>query len=202
MKNLDNASVMRTSTTFGRLLGLRTRRLLLAASLGLLTLGTTGCKKHFKVSNPPEGFVEVNRSSYLARYKALDNVGMNVRAFDNHEGGTMAYWSGDLLKKLAERGYTKTGESTVKSANGVSGQQYDFDYTPPGGPIAESDGPEPAAEAEGDAAQGVPDAPKFYTVVLFVTKKNIVVVELAGDSSLAGDYRQRVGAIAKELRVK
>jgi hypothetical protein len=180
------------------------RNLGLALGLGVLALGSAGCNKHFKVSNPPEGFVEVNRSSYLARYKALDNVGMNVRAFDNHEGGTMAYWSGDLLKKLAERGYTKTGEGTLKSANGVTGQRYDFDYAPPGGPIAESEAPD---DASGDATssestEGLASAPKFYTVVLFVTKKNIVVVELAGDSSLAGDYRQRVGDVAKELRVK
>ena len=129
-----------------------------------------------------DGFVEVNKSDYLTRYKALDNVGMNVRNFDNHEGGTMTYWSGDLLKKLADREYVHVQSADVATGNGVKGQRHDFDYTPRG--------------------EGPHIKPKFYTALLFVTKKNIVVVELAGDAELADEYRKRIPEITAAIKVR
>jgi hypothetical protein len=168
-----------------------TRTFLGAVAAASISTVAAGCGQQFKVSDPPDGFVEVNNYGSLARYKALDNVGLNVRAFDNYEGGTIEYWSGDLLKKLAERGYTKTGEDTINSGNGVKGNRYDFSYVPLGG--------KKKVEGEDD-----PDAmpEKFYTACLFVTKDNIVVIELAGNMSLAAEYRGRLDAIAANVKVR
>ncbi len=166
---------------------MRTHKLPFFFATGALCLGllsASACTP-FKVKNPPDGFVEVSSSDYLNRYKALDNVGMNIRAFDNFEGGTMEYWAGDLLKKLGEREYTKTAEAKLSSRNGVEGMRYDFDYTPPG-----------------SAEEGGEKQPKFYSVGLFVTKEYIVVVELAGDAGLAEAYRKRMATIAGELAVR
>lgn len=156
----------------------------IASALAPLAVATLAACTPFKVKAPPDGFVEVNDSDYLHRYKALDNVGMNIRAFDNHKGGTIEYWAGDLLNKLGEREYTKTGESKIVSGNGVQGTRYDFDYTPPG------------REDEAEMRK------KFYTAALFVTKKHIVVIELAGDHGLADAYRKRIENIASELKVR
>jgi hypothetical protein len=146
---------------------------------------SSGCAKPFKVSEVPDGFVEVNAYDWNARYKALDNVGMRVHAFENHKGGTLAYWSKDMTNKLAQRGYTKTGEAQTKSANGIQGQVLHFDYTPPG-----------QKDAEGEPRL------KFYSTVLFVTEKHRVVLEFAGDSEYAGEYRNRIDAVAQTLKVR
>ena len=151
-----------------------------------------GCSS-FKVADPPPGFVEVSSYGDLARYKALDNVGLNVRAFDNHEGGTIEYWSGDLKKKLTDRGYELTAESAVISRNGRNGRRYDFDYVP----LGKKDDAEARAQAEANGEE----FDKFYTVCIFVTKEQIVVMELAGDQTLAPAYRSRVDTILGEITV-
>lgn len=158
---------------------------------GALTLGVatlllaSACAAPFKVSEVPEGFVEVSQSDWSARYKALDNVGMKVHAFDNHKGGTLDYWGADVVNKLANRGYTKTGEGKTSSGNGVEGRVLHFDYTPPG-----------QKDDEGEALL------KFYTLVLFVTEDHRVVLEYAGDASYAASYRPRIDAVAKTLTIR
>jgi hypothetical protein len=161
------------------------RSTLCVGALALSTLFASACAAPFKVTEVPDGFVEVDASDYNARYKALDNVGMRVHAFDNHKGGTLEYWSEDLTNKLAERGYTKTGEGKTKSGNGVDGQVLHFDYSPPG-----------QKDAEGNELQ------KFYSVVLFVTEDYRVVLETAGDVGYAGDYRNRIDAVAATLKIR
>ncbi len=146
---------------------------------------SAGCAAPFKVSEVPDGFVEVNAYDWNARYKALDNVGMRVHAFENHKGGKLDYWVADLINKLAQRGYTKTGEGQTKSANGVDGRIVHFDYTPAG-----------QKDAKGEPML------KFYSAVLFVTEKHRVVLEFAGDAGYAADYRARIEGVAQTVKVR
>lgn len=157
----------------------------LLACVVLGSLASTGCAAPFKISDSPDGFVQVSDDDWGARYKALDNVGMRVDAFENYEGGTLDYWGKDLVNKLAMRGYTKTGEGKTKSGNGEEGAVYHFDYSPPG-----------QKDAEGQ------DALKFYTVVLFVTDKHRVVIEFAGDIAYAREYRANIDAVARTFKIR
>jgi hypothetical protein len=157
--------------------------LVFAATASLLA--ASGCSTPFKVTEVPTGFVEVSESDWGARYKALDNVGMRVHAFENHKGGTLDYWGADLVNKLATRGYTKTGEGKTKSGNGVEGRVFHFDYSPPG--------------QKDEAGE---DLLKFYTAVLFVTEKHRVVLEYAGDAAYAQDYRPSVDEVAKTISIR
>lgn len=148
--------------------------------LGLALAATallSGCNKYRL--EPPAGFAQVDRDDYGARMKAGDDVGLALKVFDNVEGGTLSFWSEDLVKKLGKRGYALVGQSEVKSDNGVAGTRFDFDYTPPG-----------------------TESKKFYTAVLFVSDANVVVVQLAGDATRRAVYTGRIGEIAASTKVR
>ena len=81
------------------------RRTGLIFAAALLPLLATGCRKTFKLE-PPAGFAEVDRHYYGAHMKANNNVGLKVNVFSNVKGGTLAFWSRDLVEKLGQRGYT------------------------------------------------------------------------------------------------
>lgn len=130
--------------------------------------------------DPPDGFVEVSSGAWETRMKALDNVGLRVRRFDNVRGGTLAFWSADLVKKLGERDYVLVDQTPVTSKNGVVGTRFDFDYTAPG------------SESK----------PKFYSLVLFVTDAYKFTLEVAGNKEYAANYLGRVNAIAAELKIR
>jgi hypothetical protein len=147
-------------------------------TLGLcLAIVLPGCAA-YKLE-PPPGFALVSSGDYETRMKAQDNVGLNVRRFENVKGGTLAYWASDLVNKLGKRGYVLTTQAAVKSKNGREGTRFDFDYTIPGN-----------------------DKPKFYTVSLFVTDKYKVVVQVAGDKEFAATYRGRSDEILRALKVR
>ncbi len=153
------------------------RRLTLMISLAALALSMTACRS-FKLE-PPEGFAQVDDDKYGARMKAGDDVGLNLRVFDNVEGGTLGFWSEDLVKKLGKRGYALVGQNAVTSRNGVVGTRFDFDYTPPG-----------------------TTAKKFYAAVLFVSDANVVVVQLAGDEARRSHWAPKIDGIAGETIVR
>ena len=69
----------------------------------------------------PSGFAEVDKSEDGAHYKGANNVGLRVARFDNVKGGSLAFWSEDLVRKLGARGYTLAKQSPAKSANGLTG---------------------------------------------------------------------------------
>lgn len=145
-------------------------------SLILLALALTGC--HAYRLEPPIGFAEVEHHDHRARMKAGDNVGLNVTVFDNVRGGTLAFWGSDLVRKLQARGYTLQAHTAVRSKNGTSGTRFDFDYVD--------------REAQ----------PKFYSVLLFVSDRHRVVVELAGNEALAEVHRGQIPKITEELVVR
>jgi len=161
------------------------RALSLSATLSklpLLTIGLTvalssGCKK-YKIE-PPTDFVEVHAYSSEVRMKAQDNVGLNLRAFKNVRGGSLSFWGSDLVDKLAARGYQLVAQAPARSANGVVGTRFDFDYTPQG-----------------------KDTPKFYTAVLFVTDDYRFVLQVAGDKSREAAYNGRIDDIASDIKVR
>ncbi len=147
------------------------------ASLGLLAVVLAGCAA-YKVE-PPVGFATVSDNGWETRMKAQDNVGLSVRRFDNVKGGTLAFWAADLVKKLGDRDYVLTGQSAVKTKNGKSGTRLDFDYKTFDSEIA-----------------------KFYTVVLVVTDKHKVVLQVAGNKELGPSYGARVPAMLGALVVR
>lgn len=154
------------------------RRLHLLACLSLLAaLGA--CAAPYKLKDPPAGLVSVESWRGYDRMKGGDDVGVNISSFDNYAGGSLAIWSDDLVRKLGRRDYTLVRQTPVKSANGVAGTRFDFDYVSP-----------------------ADDAPKFYTAILFVTDAWRVVVQVAGDREHRGAYEPKTEAILDEIKVR
>jgi hypothetical protein len=143
-------------------------------ALGLLTFA--GCNAYRM--KPPQGFAEVDASRRGAHYKAGDDAGLSVKVYPNVRGGTLAFWSEDLVNKLGERGYELVDQQPVKSKNGRSGTQFQFRYDTPDGQH------------------------KFYSAALFVTDKHRVVMQLAGDEELTGKYQPQVPKIASSMKVR
>ncbi len=146
----------------------------------------SGCASSFKIKDPPPGYIEVSdydnwNHARQVHMKAPDNVGLNIRTFENYQGGTLPLWSQDLVKKLGQRGYTLTGQKAIESANGVAGTRFDFRYTPPG--------LEPPEE-------------KFYTALLFVSDEWIVIAQFAGKTELASAHEKDIDALLKQLKVR
>ena len=143
-----------------------------------ILLSLTACNAYRL--DPPKGFAEVDEDRTGTRMKAGDDVGLNLRVFDNVEGGTLQFWSEDLVRKLGNRGYVLVAQSPVRSKNRVEGTRFDFSYTVPG------------TESE----------KKFYSVALFVTDKRVFALQLAGDESLRARHLASFDAIAKDTKVR
>jgi len=154
-----------------------TMHYLKTCSLGLVAAVLSGCAA-YKI-DPPVGFAVVSEHSYETRMKAQDNVGLSVRRFENVKGGTLAFWGADLVKKLGNRDYTLRGQSAVKTKNGKTGTRFDFDYQ--------------TFDTE---------VPKFYSVVLVVTDKYKVVLQIAGGKEFAAAYESRVPEVVGKLKVR
>lgn len=155
----------------------------LTTSLTLALLASTGCAS-FKIKDKPPGYIEVSdytgyKGAADLRMKAPDNVGLSVKTFDNYEGGSLALWSEDLVKKLGVRGYVLTGQKPVESANGVAGTRFDFRYIPHGA-----------------------DDEKYYTAILFVTDDWRIVAQFAGNAELAAAHEKDITALLAELKVR
>jgi hypothetical protein len=129
---------------------------------------------------PPTGFARVDEDRTGTRLKAADDVGLNLRVFPNVDGGTLQFWSEDLVNKLGRRGYVLVGQSEARSKNRVAGTRFDFTYTTPG------------TESE----------KKFYSVVLFVTDEHVFALQLAGDEELRARHLATFDAIAKDTKVR
>lgn len=128
--------------------------------------------------DPPTGFAQVEKTDYRTVMIAPDHVGLNVKAWDNVKGGTLAFWSEDLVNKLGARGYTLQKQSAVRSKNGVEGTRFDFAYTAPDG------------------------VEKFYSAVLFTSDDYRVVMQVAGDKEHANRYLAQVDAIARDTKIR
>lgn len=143
-----------------------------------LLVAAVGCNAYRL--EPPAGFAQVYASDYGAHMKANDNVGLRINVFDNVKGGTLPFWSRDLVEKLGKRTYTLVAQTPVESKNGVAGTRFDFSYTP----------------------VGKDEPPRFYTAVLLVTDKHIVVLQLAGAEEHKARYGAEVDGILAELKVR
>ena len=156
----------------------RTTKRLLTAALPLLALAATACSP-FKLKDPPPSFAEVEAWDSYTRLKSGDDVGVNITAFHNVKGGTLDFWSQDLIEKLGKRGYVLENQTAVKSKNGVSGTRFDFSYETP---------------TEGHE--------KFFTAILFVSDKQRVVVQVAGNAELASKYAAHADQMAREIKIR
>lgn len=153
------------------------RRMSLILGLCALAITTSGCRK-YKLE-PPAGFAQVDDDDYGVRMKAGDDVGLHLRVFPNVDGGTLEFWAGDMVKKLGKRGYSLTGQTAAKSKNGVAGTRFDFDYTAPGS-----------------------TEKKFYSATLFVSDKNVVVVQVAGDAVRRDHWAPKLDGIGGDTVVR
>jgi hypothetical protein len=153
------------------------RRIILTLAPALLALAA-GCNAYRL--EPPAGFAQVYADDYGAHMKANNNVGLKIRVFDNVEGGTLTFWSRDLVEKLGKRDYHLVAQTPTETKNGVVGTRFDFAYTPVG-------------EAE---------PPRFYSAVLFVSDKHIVVLQLAGLEEHKTQYGGEIDGILAELKVR
>ena len=138
----------------------------------------TGCNAYRLET--PAGFAQVDKGDYGAHYKGSENVGLRIARFDNVKGGTLAFWSEDLVRKLGSRGYTLKSQRPAKSDNGLPGTRFDFTYLPPG------------TETEH----------RTYSVVLFVSDKHLIVVQLAGRPDAAERYGKQLDEITADMRVR
>lgn len=145
----------------------------------LLAATAAGCNAYRLKT--PAGFAEVDSGDYGAHYKGSENVGLRINTFDNVKGGTLAFWSEDLVRKLAARGYSLQAQTPTKSQNGLPGTRFDFSYDPPGGEKA---------------------TPRSYAVVLFVSDKHIVVEQLAGTPEATARYHTQLQEIAASTKVR
>lgn len=146
------------------------------ARLVLLLTLTSGCATHHLRS--PEGFAEAARDDDRITMIAANNVGLNLVRFTNVPGGTLSFWSADLVDKLRLRGYELNQQSPAKSANGVHGARFDFTYT----------------NANGEQ--------KFYSAVLFTTDKYRFVIQLAGDARLARTHQDKLADIIQNTTLR
>lgn len=140
--------------------------------------GLAGCNAYRL--EPPKGFAEVDQSRTVLRMKSGDDVGLNLRVFPNVDGGTLDFWSVDLVRKLGKRSYVLVNQSPARSKNRVDGTRFDFSYIVPG------------TESE----------KKFYSVVLFVTDKHVFALQVAGDDELRARHLAGFDAIAKDTKVR
>jgi hypothetical protein len=144
----------------------------------VLAGAATGCNAYRLET--PAGFAEVDSGDHGAHYKGSANVGLRIATFDNVDGGTLAFWSEDLVRKLGARGYALVGQAPVKSDNGLPGTRFDFTYDPPG----------PDNEA------------RSYSAVLFVSDAHIIVMQLAGTPDATSRYSGKLDEIAAETKVR
>lgn len=155
------------------------RRIGLIVATALVPLLSAGCRAPYKLE-PPAGFAEVDNHHYGAHMKANNNVGLKINVFNNVKGGTLAFWSRDMVEKLGTRGYALMSQSPARSKNGVVGTRFDFRYTP----------------------VGKDEGPRFYTTVLFVSDEYKVVLQVAGREAYKGQYSAEIDSIAGELEVR
>jgi hypothetical protein len=153
------------------------KRLILSLSF-LALAGAAGCNAYRL--EPPKGFAEVDQDRHVLRMKSGDDVGLNLRVFPNVDGGTLDFWSEDLVRKLGKRGYVLVSQSPARSKNRVDGTRFDFSYVVPG------------TESE----------KKFFSVVLFVTDAHVFALQLAGDDELRARHLAAFDAIAKDTKVR
>lgn len=150
------------------------------AGLTVFTVVSAGCAgKPYKLKEPPSGLVSVESYYGHDRMKGGDDVGVNITSFNNFEGGSLAYWADDMVRKLGRRDYVLRSQRPVTSGNGHEGTRFDFDYTTP---------------ADGEA--------KFFTAILFVTDEWRVVVQVAGDAAHRGAYEGRTAELLEDLDIK
>jgi hypothetical protein len=153
------------------------KRIMLTLAPALLALAA-GCTA-YKLE-PPAGFAEVYADDYSAHMKANNNVGLKIQVSNNVKGGTLTFWSRDLVEKLGKRSYQLVNQTPAESKNGVVGTRFDFTYTP----------------------VGDEEPPRFYTAVLFVSDEHKVVLQLAGLDAYKGQYSAELDAIVGELKVR
>ena len=136
---------------------------------------------------PPAGYVHASgyETSTLpvVRYKGAHQRGLKVHTFENPKGGTLAYWTRDLVEKLQERGYKLDSQSAITSANEVNGARLDFTYTP----VAHEGEPVPESS--------------YYTALLFVSDEYRVVLQLAGPVEQANAGRSEAANLLSGLEI-
>lgn len=136
--------------------------LLLLAPLAILT----GCTRDPAIATPDD-FAELDGGAHHA-YRATNASGVvvGVRSEKNDPKGNLDFWSQALANKLEKGGYKKVGSDLVTTSAGIQGRRlkYEIDKS---GRISE------------------------YWITIFVTAKDVVVVEAGGDSAFFDEKTEK-----------
>jgi len=131
---------------------------------------TKGDMEWFKM-DIPEGFVKVKYSGHLhgLRMVSADGVTVAVSTQENPEGGTIEFWKNMIRRALVEgRAYAPIGEEKFQTNRKIDGIVLQF---------------------ENDQAFG---KPYRYDIVIFVTKKVVYIIEIAGPAEMIKNSYEKI----------
>jgi len=149
------------------------KRLILSV-LALATL-STGCAT--AQLDTPSGFAAHDDDpTYDFRASDGEGVVLAVRTEKNNPQGDLDYWSAALDVQLRKAGYEAQSAHEVTSADGHGGKQLRY--------VIDVDGRE-----------------LVFWLSVFVTKREVVLVEAGGDAEFFGDKVSDVDAAIASLRV-
>lgn len=125
----------------------------------------------------PSGFA-VHETDETYDYRASDGEGvvLAVRKEKNRLGGDLAYWTSTLDVELRQQGYEARSLTEVTSANGLTGQQIRYALPYEGRELA-------------------------FWVTLFVTPRQVVIVEAGGDTEFFSAKSEVVEKAIASLQV-
>lgn len=149
-------------------------------AIGLFVVGLAGCGAAFEASTPP-GFVELrgqDDAGYAYRATNADGLVMAVRQVKNDPKGELAFWERAIENQLRQRaGYSLLEKRDTAGAEGVRGRQLRFGHD------------------EGKT-------PHLYYLTLFVTEKDIILVEQGGTKELVESHASDLDSAIARFRVK
>lgn len=154
----------------------------LSRGLVLLALFTLSACSTFDVVTP-SNMVSVEKSK--REYVAMTHDGVILRALVHKQGrgkdvgrASLDFWVNSVTERMRTRGgYALLAQSEVKSSNGVPGAHLQF----------------------GRDQAGVTH---LYTVTIFVTKKNIHIIDAGGTKELFDATKSSVEGALKSYNVK
>lgn len=150
-------------------------------SLALITLfcaaALTGCAKAPTLA-APDDFAKLERGdNHAFRATNASGVVIGVRSESNELQGSLDFWSSALDNKLRKNGYKRTATDAVTTRAGLTGKRFRYEV-----------------ERNGRTTE--------YWIGVFVTAKDVVVVEAGGDTAFFDEATEkRVDEAFKSLEL-
>jgi hypothetical protein len=154
---------------------MNTKTLCLLFALGSSAL-SAGCARGYAIETP-DGFAELDdNDDYGYRATSAEGVVLAVRKEDNDPKGGLDFWSTAVKNDLSARGYQLAKTKSIKSKNGVAGQELRYETVRSG-------------------------RPNVLWVAVFVSGKHVIVVEAGGDVAHFEKSEDKVEAAIENLEV-